>query len=225
MRSTTTGTGLPLLDGVEGYCGSLRVLGTALPPPHLQTRSGPRHRDHQHQRRVLQCEPPCERTHFILKFPSSPPPALRVTARAAHLDLLEGKKPKELIGQKWGWRQWWLAGQQWPDRGGMCTSTARATVCPKSEGSAASGGKQSRRPAFHYLHPSAAAIFAPVAPSYLPHCCAEKLDAATPLLCHQLRTCRSVLPQQQGYSRDVRKHLGVYANLINKGCSCLPWKT
>ena len=207
---------MPLVDGVEGDGGRLRVLGTALPPPHLHTRSGPRHRDHQHQlRRVLQCEPSCERTHFILNFPSSsPPPALPLTdARAAHLDLLGWKKVKELIGQKWGWLG--LGGNS----GRTEEECARAPAEPLS----AQKVRQvlvlleESSPAFHYLHPSAAAA---LAPSYLPHCCAEKL------LCHQLRTCRrSVLPQQQGYSRDVTKHLGVYANLINKGCSSLRWKT
>ena len=155
---------------------------------------------------------------------SSSPPPLLLPSFVSLLELhtwtcWRGKSValawEELIGQKWGWRRATGGGQQWPDTGGMCTSTARATVCPKSEGSAG-GGKQSRgcRPAFHYLHPSAAAICAPLARITLPspspsHCCAEKL-------CHHLRTCRSVLLQQQGYSSslDVTKHLVVSVTQI-----------
>ena len=124
---------LLLVDGVEGDRGGLRVARAALPPPHLHW---VRHHGHHHQR-VLQCEPACERTHLILRLPSSPPPVLRLTG--AHLDLSE-KAPKVLILQKWISASLYRATVE-------CgrVLTARATVCPKSEASVGSGGKQRRR--------------------------------------------------------------------------------
>ena len=164
---------LLLVNGIKGDRGGLRVARAALPPPHLLHRV--RHHGHHHQR-VLQCEPACERTHLILRLPSSPPPVLRLTG--AHLDLFE-KAPKVLILQKWISASLYRATVE-------CgrVLTARATVCPKSEASVGSGGKQRRRggrPAFHYLQLASAAIALLLVPPYLP---------PSALICRKVRRCR-----------------------------------
>ena len=148
--------------------------------------------------------------------PSSPP-ALPVTAQAAHLDLLEKawrRADRAEVGLAWGGLEGGKqGGQQWPDTGGMCSSTDRATVCPKSEGSAACEGKPSQP----FIICIQVSFYLCTSPSPSGVLC--KKD---PLLCNQFLTCRSILQQQQGYRVE---QVGVYANLINKGFPFPRWKS
>ena len=189
---------LLLVDGVKGDRGGLRVARAALPPPHLHW---VRHHGHHHQR-VLQCEPPCERTHLILRLPSSPPPVLRLTG--AHLDLSE-KGPKVLILQKW-----------------ISASLYRATVecgrAPREPLSAqkvrqvlaaeeSRGGEGVVQP---FIICNLQVLLSPSSPTLPSTFRAElqkKSDAAADVhLCNQFRTWRDVL-LQQGYRIVMDAHL------------------